>query len=415
MTASHSSRSAQPSRDRKVLISGASIAGPTLAYWLDKYGFDVTIVERSSEVRGGGYPIDIRGTAREVTERMGIFDELTKSHVDTQTIEFFDQTGKEVAVIRPEAITGGVEGRDIEVPRGALATALVSAMPDSVTFLFNESVKTLADTGDKVQVTFGSDRAAEYDFVFGADGLHSTTRALIFGPESQFHHYIGFCFAGFSLPNFLGLEHGVQMCNLPGKAMAVMAAGKSDTLHGLLTFARDTPPFDEYREPQALRQLVAGTFDGVGWYAPRLVEAMTTADDLFFDVVSQIKMPAWSKGRVALLGDAAHATSFMSGQGSSVALVGAYILACELAAKPTHEEAFAAYEALVRPFAAMNQSIVRDGQRMVAPRDSGQLRLRNTLLKLMPLLVKTGVAARAGRRANTGIALPDYDAVLAKA
>jgi 2-polyprenyl-6-methoxyphenol hydroxylase-like FAD-dependent oxidoreductase len=399
----------------KVLISGASIAGPALAYWLDRYGFDVTIVERSGAVRGGGYPIDIRGMARTVAERMGIFEELRKSHVDTQRARFFTERGRQVAVIRPETLTGGVAGRDIEIPRGALATALVAALPPSVKFAFNDTISTLSDTGDKVSVTFASGGAHEYDLVLAADGLHSSTRALVFGPEGPFHHYIGFCFAGFSLPNDLGLAHEALMCNLPGKAMTLFAPGDSGTLHGFLTFARKDPPLGDYKDPLARRQLVADTFAGVGWHAPKLLDAMWAADDLFFDVVSQIKMPTWSQGRVALLGDAAHATSFMSGQGSSAALVGAYVLAGELATRPTHQEAFASYEALQRPFAEMNQAIVKDGQRMTAPRDRKQLFLRNLLLTLMPLLTRTGIAARAGREATVGIDLPDYEALLARA
>lgn len=398
---------------QKILISGASIAGPTLAYWLDKYGYDVTIVERADEVRGGGYPIDIRGAAREVVERMGIFPALTRSHIDTKCAKFYTERGSLIADIRPESITGGVAGRDIEVPRGALASAILDVIPRSVNFVFQDSISSLEDDGRQVHVVFASGRRDTFDLVVGADGLHSNTRALVFGPEERFHKYFGFCFAGFSMPNFLGLSHEVLSCSLPGKTMSMICPGTSDTLHGYLVFTRAEPPFGEYRDPETRRELVAQTYKGVGWHAPRMVSAMLDADDLFFDAVSQIKMPTWSKGRIALVGDAAHATSFMSGQGSSVSLVGAYILAGELAVRARHEEAFERYEKLHRPFAVVNQELVYDGQKMTAPRDRRELLTRNAKLRMMPLLVKTGIAARAGRNANSDIVLPDYDALAA--
>lgn len=398
---------------QKVLISGASIAGPALAYWLDRFGFEVTVVERAAEVRGGGYPIDIRGAALDVVDRMGILADLTRAHIDTRRVRFYKEGGSLIATIRPEAITGGVEGRDIEVPRGALATAILKVMPPTVDFIFEDSIASLGDDGQEVHVTFTSGRRDTFDLVVGADGLHSSTRAMVFGPEEPFANYLGFCFAGFSMPNTLGLSHEGISCSLPGKSMTMICPGDSDTLHGFFSFARESSPFEEFRDRDSRRQLVADTFRDVGWHARRMVSAMSDADDLFFDVVSQITMPTWSKGRIALIGDAAHATSFFSGQGSSVSLVGAYILAGELAARADHEEAFRRYETLQRPFAVVNQALAGDGQKMTVPRSRRELLTRNALLRMMPLLVKTGIAAKSGREANTDIDLPDYDALVA--
>jgi 2-polyprenyl-6-methoxyphenol hydroxylase-like FAD-dependent oxidoreductase len=395
---------------KKVLISGASIAGPTLAYWLDRYGFEVTVVERSDSVRGGGYPIDIRGTALEVVSRMGIRPAIEKAHIDNKNLTFVRGDGKVVASFDPEAISGGVRGRDFEVPRGALTDALVSVIPDSVTFLFEDSVATLVDTGDEVNVTFNSGKAATYDLVIAADGLHSHVRELVFGPEDPFHTYIGYCFAGFSMPNFLGMEHSSIIWNEPGLSASLLVPGESDTLHAFLTFHRDNPPLDEYRDPQARRQLVAENFKNKGWHIQKMVDRMLVADDIFFDVVSQIHMPTWAKGRVGLVGDAAHATSFMSGQGSSVALVGAYLLGNELGTKADFREAFASYEKLMRPFAEQNQALVKLGKQSIAPATPTRLFIRNALFKLVPLLMKLGLAGREGQKANVGLTLPDYDA-----
>ncbi|SCK44424.1 2-polyprenyl-6-methoxyphenol hydroxylase and related FAD-dependent oxidoreductases [Streptomyces sp. LamerLS-316] len=276
---------------RRVLISGASISGPTLAYWLDRYGFDVTVVEKAAAVRGGGYAIDIRGTAREVVDRMGLLPRLTEAHVDSRRITFVDSAGEAVGSVRPEQFTGGEAGLDLEVRRGDLADALHTPVRERVEFLFNDSIATLDDTGDAVHVVFDSGIRRTFDLVIGADGLHSNTRRLVFGPEEPFHHYLGRVFAGFTLPNEFGLAHEAAIWNEPGRSAVLYAYEGSDPVHGFLTFADDTPPFDAFRDPRAQRDLVAARFPEQVWHVPRLVEAMREADDLFCDIVSQIHMP----------------------------------------------------------------------------------------------------------------------------
>ncbi len=385
-----------------MLISGASIAGPALAYWLDRYGFDVTVVEKADAVRGGGYAVDIRGTAREVVDRMGLLPELRKSHVDSQKISFVEPDGSLIATIRPEAMTGGAEGLDLEVRRGDLADALYTPIRDRVEFVFSDSIARLDDRGDRVDVVFDSGTSRSFDLVIGADGLHSNTRRLVFGPEEDYHRYVGYAFAGFTLPNDLGLSHEGVVWNVPGRAAVLYAHEPDELVHGFLTFQQDVPPYDAFRDPAAQRELVAEKFPHQGWHVPRLVEAVRSSDDLFFDVVSQIHMPTWSRGRVALAGDAAHATSFMSGQGSSVSLVGAYVLAGELATHDDHEKAFAAYEDRIRDFVEQNQALVEIGRRVLAPTTQELLDTRNQALR------GAKVSGEQGRAANTGLVLPDY-------
>lgn len=401
----HTSRPA-----RRVLISGASIAGPALAHWLDRYGFEVTVVERAAAVRGGGYAIDVRGTAREAVDRMGLLPALRKAHVDSQRITFVDAAGEPVGSLQPEQLTGGEAGVDLEVRRGDLADALYTPLRDRVEFLFDDSIATLDDVGDSVHVVFGSGLRRTFDLVVGADGLHSNTRRLVFGPEEPFHRYLGHVFAGFTLPNEFGLAHEAVIWNEPGRSAVLYAHEPADRLHGFLTFTRDTPPFEAFRDPRAQRDLVAARFPERVWHLPRLVEGMREADDLFFDVVSQIHMPAWSHGRVVLAGDAAHATSFISGQGSSVALVGAYVLAGELATHADHADAFAAYERLIRPFAERNQALATGGGSMVTPTTRQEIEARNALLRDPEAAVRTMVTASAqeGRAAHSALVLPDY-------
>src|SRR5689334_11886739 len=287
-----------------VLISGASIAGPALAFWLRRHGFDVTVVEKSHALRGGGYPIDIRGTALNVVERMGLLPRLRESHVNSQRITFLNADGSLVTSIRPESLTRS-DDRDLEVRRGDLAEILFGSVRDDVEFLFDNSIVAMNDHTGGVDVTFHSGLQRTYDHVIGADGLHSAVRALTFGPEEQFHRYIGYCFAGFTMPNHLGLAQEAVMWNEPGRAATLYAVGSGESVHGFLSFSRAEPPFGAFRDPEAQRDLVASTFAGAGWEVPRLVAAMRAADDLFFDTVSQIRMPRWSSGRVALVGDAA--------------------------------------------------------------------------------------------------------------
>lgn len=388
---------------RTVLISGASIAGPALAYWLHRYGFTVTVVEKANAPRDGGYPIDLRGTAIEVVRRMGVLPQLQEAHVDSRRITFLDTDGGEVASLSPHALAGSVEGRDLEVRRGDLTEILYATVRDDVEFLFNDSIATLDQPGHGIDVTFRSGGRRTFDLVIGADGMHSHTRKLIFGPEAPFHRYLGYCFAVFTMPNTFGLSRELLMWNAPGKAAALYATrGNGDTLHAFLNFHRPTPPLDALRNPEAQADLVAEAFTDAGWQVPAIITAMREADDLFFDTVAQIRMPTWSSNRTALIGDAAYAPSFLTGQGSSLALVGAYMLAHALAANPNHTTAFTAYEHHTREFITANQALVDHGTAALFPTTAPALAQRNTRLRNL-----TTIPTPTPRPAYTALTLPE--------
>jgi 2-polyprenyl-6-methoxyphenol hydroxylase-like FAD-dependent oxidoreductase len=375
---------------RTVLISGASIAGPALAFWLHHHGFRPVVVERAPTVRGGGYPIDVRASAIEVVERMGLLPALRDAHVDTQRTSFVGPRGKVIARLTPADFTGSPEGRDVELPRGELARLLYERTRADVEYVFEDSVTALDQRSDGVHVTFRHGPPRTVDLVVGADGLHSTVRDLAFGAESAFRHDLGFAFAGFSLDrttDTAGLEREAVVHNTPGRMAAYYAVRGQPGLIGMLAFA--TPPGFTVDPGDAERQrdIVATAFADARWEVPRLLAAMRTADDFFFDTVSQVRMPRWSTGRVALVGDAAYAPALLSGQGTSLALIGAHVLAAELArADGDAQVAFDAYERTLRPFVERNQDLARSGGATLVPATRTALWLRDRFLAALPHL-----------------------------
>ncbi|TWG07866.1 FAD-dependent monooxygenase [Saccharopolyspora dendranthemae] len=386
----------------RVLVSGASIAGPATAFWLHRNGFEVTVVEKAAAVRDGGYPIDVRGTALEVVRRMGILPQLQDADIETRRLTFLEADGTVAAAVHPQHVAGGVDGQDLEVRRGDLTSVLYEAVRDDVEFVFHDSIDVLDEHPEGVRVTFRSGAQRDFDLVVGADGMHSRTRELTFGPELPFHRYLGFCFAGFTMPNTFGLSHEIIMWNAPGRGAALYGVQDGDVVHGFLNFVGPQPPMELLRDPEAQRELVADAFAGDGWEVPSMVKAMREADDLFFDTVSQIHLPAWSRGRVALVGDAAYAPSFLTGQGSSLALVGAYLLADALASTTDHAEAFAAYEANLREFVELNQALVGEGDAALFPTTEEALEKRNSGLRGI-----TEPPPATGHPEHSALTLPD--------
>lgn len=403
-------------KSRSVLISGASIAGPTLAYWLDLYGFEVTVVERASAVRSGGYPIDIRGTAIHVIERMGLLPHVAAAHIASRDLTFVDAEGRAIATLPIYDLMGNETDRDVELPRGELTGLLHGLTKDgAVRYRFADSIEALDDDGTGVAVRFKSGERARYDVVIGADGLHSNTRRLTFGPEEPFNRYLGSTFNLFSVPNDLGLSHGAVVYAEAGRAAVVMAVRDSPDLFAMLTFVTPKPPFGAHPDKAEQIQRTAAAFADGGWEVPRLVDALRRAEDLYFDTVSQIHMPCWSKGRVALVGDAAFAPSFRSGQGTSLALVGAYVLAGELAIHDNPTDAFSAYERIARPFVEANQALAIKGNGdFLLPRTPSELDARNrTLAAFEPGRSGDGVSDKA-RAAHNALTLPDYSSRISR-
>lgn len=356
---------------KKVLISGASIAGPALGYWLHRHGFEVTIIERAPALRVGGQAIDVRGVALDVVDRMGLLSALREVRTHMRGMSMMDGDGNELMRSTEHAISSGrLDSDDIEVLREDLTALLYERTSGTVEYLFDDSIATLDQDDRGVQVTFEREAPRTFDLVIGADGLHSTVRRLAFGPETAFIHHLGTYLSVYTMENFLGLEDWQVWFRDGELGGGIYPARHNTELRVNLGFMSEEFAYD-YRDLDAQRRLLAERFVGMRWEVPRLLEGMWKASDFYFDAMAQIKLDSWSRGRVALLGDAGYCASPLSGQGTSLALVGAYVLADELAAaEGDHETAFAAYEKRMRPFVTINQTLATENPGGPASEDS---------------------------------------------
>ncbi|WP_371677758.1 FAD-dependent monooxygenase [Streptomyces sp. NBC_01276] len=340
-----------------VLISGAGVAGPALAYWLCRHGFTPTVVERAPSLRTGGYAVDFRGEALDVLDRMGLLDTIRALDTEMGDAAMVDADGRQYATL-PAAVFAG----DLEVLKGDLARLLYDATRDDVAYVFGDSVTALHQDADGVDVTFEHGAPRRFDLVVGADGLHSNTRGLAFGPEERFVRHLGVYTAVFSLDNYLGMKNTGRLYAAAGKAANIFTARGNTEARAAFHFAApEGLPYDR-RDPREQQRIVAGRFADDGWEVPRLLTEMAASADFYFDANAQVEMETWANGRVVLLGDAGYCAGPTSGRGTSQALMGAYVLAGELAvAAGDHATAFAAYEHLMRPYVAEHQALGREG------------------------------------------------------
>jgi 2-polyprenyl-6-methoxyphenol hydroxylase-like FAD-dependent oxidoreductase len=342
-----------------VLISGASVAGPALAYWLRRHGIDPVVVERAPGVRPGGQAIDVRGVALGVVGRMGLLGQIRDLRTQTTGMSFVDADGAELMRSTEETFTGGVLANDdVEILKSDLSQVLYDATRDDVEYVFGDSICGLAQDSAGVTASFerGADR--RFDYVIGADGLHSNVRALTFGPEAQFITHLNTYLAVFSVPNFLGLDRWQTFHETEHGMAGVYTTRTNDEVRAFLGFESPLLDFD-HRDLDQQRKLVADRFAGAGWQVPRLLAEMQQAPDFYFDAMGQVRMPGWTSGRVSLVGDAAYCGSPLTGQGTTMALVGAYVLAGELASGG----GLAGYEAKVRGFVEDNQNVALEATR----------------------------------------------------
>jgi 2-polyprenyl-6-methoxyphenol hydroxylase-like FAD-dependent oxidoreductase len=339
-------------RITSVLVSGASVAGPSLALWLSRYGFEVTLVERAPTIRPGGYAVDFRGVAMTVIERTGLLAALREIQTRTGPITLVDRLGRKIASM-PDGFTSG----ELEVMRGDLASILYDVTQHQTEYIFDDSITSITECRESVEVTFERGPRRKFDLVVGADGLHSNVRKLIFGADAEFVHPLGYYISIFSMPNFLNLDHTGLFCDLLGRKVGIFSGRGNGSAIGSFYFASPPLAYDR-RDIAQQKQMLRQRFPEQDWAIPRMIKMMDDAPDFYFDSISQVKMDHWCRGRVALLGDAAWCPSPLSGMGTGMAVVGAYVLAGELMeANGDHEVGFTRYQSVMRHYVVQCQKI----------------------------------------------------------
>ncbi|WP_063001696.1 FAD-dependent monooxygenase [Nocardia mikamii] len=399
----------QQTSNTTVLISGAGIAGPALAFWLVRHGFEPTVVERAPALRAGGQAIDVLGTATEVVRRMGLLERVHERSTGKRGTSYVDADGRVRASIDSETFNGvGADG-DTEIQRGDLAEVLYEATRDDVEYLFGDSIAVLTQDEGGVHVVFENAAPRPFDLVIGADGVHSNTRKLAFGPESQFLRHMGYYISIYTIPNVLDLDHWELDYNSPGKIAGSYSARSNTEAKAIFAWASDRLDCD-YRDNARQREILTETFAGEGWEVPTLLEHLPAAPDFYFDAMAQIRMQTWSSGRVALVGDAGYCASPLSGQGADLSLVGAYVLAAELAAaRGDHRAAFARYEERMRPMVDACQKFAEGVGAWYAPTSKAMIGFRNLNVRMLRYLPWRGLIGGAPQKVARTISLDDPD------
>lgn len=370
-----------------ILISGASIAGPTLAFWLNQYGYDVTIVERAPALRPGGYAVDVRGAAVEVLKKMNLYSQAQALDTNIQTVKFAGTNDKQLLSISAD-IFGGRAADDLEIMRGDLSLLLYNATKTTTTYIWDDTITDLQETQNGIEVKFKKSATGVFDAVIGADGLHSTVRKLTFGDEAQFIKHLGAYISIATIDNYKALNNEEVLYGTVGKTAAMYSSQGNTEAKAMFLF--NSPPlnYDHHSTAQQKAALTKIFNNEPDWEIPELLKRATKASDFYMDSISQIVLPTYYQGRVVLVGDAAYCASPASGQGTSLALVGAYVLAGEIAAANGNmTQAFKNYETIMRPFAEKNQKIAPIALKgMIAPSKS-HIRIRNLMFHVPSLFI----------------------------
>lgn len=394
-------------KPQKILVTGASIAGPALAYWLSRQGMDVTVVERAPAFRDGGQTIDVRGAGREVVRRMGLEELIRANTTHEQGIAFVDRDNQTKAFIGVGAFDGDGPIAELEILRGELAKLLIQHSEDRVTYRFGDSIESIEDDGEQVLVRFEQGGEQIYDLVIVAEGIGSTTRNQVFGDEVK-RRPLDLYTAYFTVPRQPSDGQVMRWHNLSGGRCVCLRPDNLGTTRAFLSFQQAPSGYEKLAQDEQ-KSLLKNLFADAGWETPRVLAALDDTTDLYLEAVGQVKMPRWSKGRIALLGDAAYCASPISGMGTSLGLCGAYVLAGELGRHADHRQAFAAYEALMRPFVAQAQSVPKFAPRLASPHSRLGIALGHAVLRMATAPGLKKLFGKILSPKADAIVLPDYD------
>ncbi|HVP50205.1 MAG TPA: FAD-binding domain [Candidatus Bathyarchaeia archaeon] len=395
----------------RVLISGAGIAGPTLAFWLKQYGIEPTIIEVAPKLRTGGYIIDFWGTGYKIAGRMGLLSQINDVGYRVREVHVVDRSGKRISGFPVDVFWRATGGLFTSLRRGDLAAVIFGAIDGRVETIFGETLSAIEQDQQAVRVKFERSGEREFDLVVGADGLHSRVRQLVFGEESRFEHYLGIKVAAFEVQGYRPRDELVYVMYTEVGQQVTRFTMRDDRTLFLFTFADPSPEGPEMHSLAAQKALLHRRYGQSGWELPQILDALDATDELYFDRVSQIRMDPqqglWTRGRVTLVGDAASCASLLAGEGSGLAITAAYILAGELKRSGgDYTTAFARYQQAFAPFVSGKQEGAAKMGGNFAPKSKSALWLRNLVMNFMNLPWVADFAF--GRQLTENIELPNY-------
>ena len=399
-----------------VLISGASVAGPVTAYWLRRSGFRVTVVERAPALRKtGGHAVDLFAPALDIVERMGLVDQVEALRTGTERMVLLREGARRPTTIDLRKLLAGFSRRHVEIMRDDLSEVFYNATRDDVEYVFGEHVTGIGDDGE---VTFANGRPRRFDLVIGADGLHSGVRGLVFGPESAYTRWIGGYIAVASIPNYLGLRNEMRGFAGVNRLGGLYSAQHMTDARAMFLFRTPAELTYDRHDGGAQRRLLREQFGDLGWEIPRLLDETDRASAFYFDSITQLRLEHWTRGRVALVGDAGYCPGPAVGGSTSLAVVGAYTLAGELAAAGGDPaRAYPAYEAALGEYVRSSRTFAVTMAKRIVPASRAMTWAMTTGVQLFTAL-PTALARRIGTAGATGlhesVAVRDYPELVSR-
>ncbi|MFE8600411.1 FAD-dependent monooxygenase [Archangium violaceum] len=392
----------------RILISGASIAGPVLAYWLAHYGFRPTVVERSPTPRKtGGHAVDLFRPAMDIVERMGVLSRIEAKKTGTERLTLLREGRHRRIEVDLRRLMYAVSDRHVEIMRDDLSEIFLDATRDTVEYVFDDSITALAEDADGVDVTFARGVPRRFDLVIGADGLHSNVRRLVFGDERRFTHWLGAYLAVMTLPNYLGLKDQLMLFGDVGRMAGVYSGQQMDDARAVFMFRTPRELGVHHRDVARQKEVVRAAFAGLGREIPRLLAELERTPAFYFDSITQLRMDTWSRGRVTLVGDAGYSPGPAVGGSTSLAVVGAYVLAGELAAAGGDPvRGFQAYEHELGDYVRRSRIFALNAARSLVPRGRFQLWALAQAARMINH-VPPGMIRALARRNSKGVRLHD--------
>jgi 2-polyprenyl-6-methoxyphenol hydroxylase-like FAD-dependent oxidoreductase len=393
---------------KKILISGASIAGPTLAFWLNRFGFATTIVERADSLRLGGQNIDIKGAAQKIAQLMGIEAEIRAADTGELGVRFVDEND----ITKAELPKGksNIGTSELEILRGDLAQILYNHTKDNVEYLFDNQIVSLNEFEEGVKVSFQKGEERDFDLVICADGIRSRTRSLIFGDEPKVR-FLNLYTSYFTIPKTPSDSRWARWYNATGSRVVFIRPDNVGTTRASFSFLSEPKGYEKLNVAEQ-KAILKEKFADAGWEASRILAELDNNTDIYFDGISQVIAPNWSKGRCAMTGDAAFCPSPLSGMGASLSMVGAYILAGELSRHSDYKEAFAAYEKLLRPYVNEIQNLPPGVPHLAHPKSKIGISILNTVINIISSKVMRSIGSLFANKnklpTDDSIVLPEY-------